>query len=53
MNCMEQARVKELVKENKDLKKLLGDKRRDYEELKEKYKEICAAFCFTMDTDWS
>jgi hypothetical protein len=41
-----------LKKENKVFKESLREKCEEYDELKERYKSICAAYCFTMGTDW-
>ncbi len=44
--------IKELKKENKRLKDNLKLKQEEYEELKERYKSICAGYCFTLSTDF-
>ena len=44
--------IEELQKENTELKESLKTKIEEYNELKERYKAICACYCFTLGTDF-
>lgn len=44
--------IKELKKEINDLKVWRKIKIEEYNELKERYKAICACHCFTLGTDF-